>query len=163
MRDGSNMNLLTLMNDELGELRVYDLFMPNPLERDVEMLEKLFVKRDVKEIMNLPSRFDVRVDKRIWQWDMCGEYSVKSAYRFATEHLEPSVDLLVVGDWTKLWSMHVPFKVRQFTLRLARECLPYDTNLQGRGLSVQSECILCNCGMESSWHLFFSCQFAQQV
>lgn len=121
MRDGRNMKLLTPMNEELRDLKVCDLFIPNSLEWDVEMLEELFVERDVKEIMNLLPKIDDKVDKRIWKWDRSGEYYVKSVYRFTTERLETNVDLFVAGYWSKLWSIHVPLKVRQFAWRLAPE------------------------------------------
>lgn len=102
---------------------VYAKLISKPLN------EELFNARDVKEIISLPPRLIAGVDKLIWQWEGRGAYFMRNVYHYATEKLESNADLFVAGDWSKLWSMQVPFKVHQFAWRLAHNSLPTRINL----------------------------------
>jgi hypothetical protein len=44
--------------------------------------------------------------------------------------------------------------------RLMHEKMPTDENLMSRGCALPSMCNLCNCHIESSFHIFFECSFA---
>lgn len=63
MKNGANLRLVTPLNVKLEDLTVSDLFRPNSLDWDVELLGELFLPRDVKEICNLPPRGSNGIDK----------------------------------------------------------------------------------------------------
>lgn len=148
------MRIETPLNEELDDLRVSDLYMPNSLGWDVQMLEELFVPRDVMEICNLPPRNEEANDRIIWQGNPNGVYTIKSGYKLATESLEANSHNFVVGDWMKLWNTDVPRKVRNFTLRAVCDMLPDRVHLQSRGVVVPYNCVFCDINPKNTLHLF---------
>lgn len=63
-----NLRLETPVNADLEDLRVCVLYMLNSLGWDVEMLEELFLPRDVKKICNLPHRSGNLKEKNCLAW-----------------------------------------------------------------------------------------------
>ncbi|GJS32612.1 RNA-directed DNA polymerase, eukaryota [Tanacetum coccineum] len=62
------------------------------------------------------------------------------------------------------WVNEVPKKVNIHAWKVKLDCLPTRLNISRRGMSINS--ILCpNCDkeVESSSHIFFSCQFAREI
>jgi uncharacterized circularly permuted ATP-grasp superfamily protein len=47
-----------------------------------------------------------------------GDYSVCSAFRYIMETLVDNNDLRVEGNWTRLWQLKVPQKVKVFLRRV---------------------------------------------
>lgn len=70
LRDDSNKMISKPLNEELSELKMSDIFMLNSFEQDIEMLEKVFNPRDVKEIMNLQPKLNLGSDQIVWKWEM---------------------------------------------------------------------------------------------
>jgi len=94
-------------------------------------------------------------DRWLWTLESSNVFSVRSAYRFLTDH--PLVDSPVtVYD---LWHKDVPLKVVLFAWRLFRDRLPTKDNLHHRGvLDHDSRFCLARCdSVESSQHLFLHC------
>lgn len=112
MKNGANLRLVTPLNVKLEDLTVSDLFRPNSLDWDVELLGELFLPRDVKEICNLPPRGSNGIDKIVWHFDSLGRYTVMSGYRIATEVLTPNNHHFILGAWFRIWDVDVPHKVR---------------------------------------------------
>lgn len=63
----------------------------------------------------------------------------------------------VATRWVKL----VPIKLNIFSWRLIKDCLHTRLNLSKRGLDIPSlVCHMCDNGVESVNHLFFTCSVA---
>ncbi|XVF64157.1 hypothetical protein PTKIN_Ptkin09bG0145200 [Pterospermum kingtungense] len=140
---------------------VRDLMIPGCREWGYELLEELFCDEDVKFISSIPLSTCSGQDRRIWYFSPDERYTVKSSYRLTMELLAPDDLLRVHGDWSSLWSLKVPPKVRNFCWRACRNCLPTRINLQAQGLAVLSCCVQCSVGLEQPWHVFITCSFAQ--
>jgi hypothetical protein len=52
-------------------------------------------------------------------------------------------------EWSSLWNIKVPSKIRVFLWRLARHSLPTADVLHHRNMASQSSCALC--GAQDSW------------
>lgn len=99
-----------------------------------------------------------------WSWDAApdGVYSVNSAYLFLQGPEVPVTDS-VISD---IWRSFAPSNIKAFTWRLLLDRIASRENLLKRHVlpSVDAAtCILCQCHVETSFHLLFSCSFAMQV
>ena len=147
------------MNDM--QKQVNDLLIPGVKEWDCELIHDLFGVRDVNAIQKVPLYSGCLEDIRIWHFSKNGCYTVKSGYRLAVNLMRLNEDFGVAGNWHKLWHLQIPPKVRNFLWRAGRDCLPTRSKLQSRGIPVPLCCLMCNRDVENSWHLFFTCSFAQ--
>lgn len=159
--DDANFKVVTPVNMELAGLRVCDLFVPNDVQWDVEMLHELFLPRDVEAILAIPLCSNEVEDMCIWHYGRNGEYTVRSAYRLVMEKLADMSHLHVPGEWARLWHLNLPPKVKNFVWRVAREVLPSRAALRRRGIDVTPDCGLCAGMYEDSWHLFVDCAYAR--
>ncbi|GKA94797.1 RNA-directed DNA polymerase, eukaryota, reverse transcriptase zinc-binding domain protein, partial [Tanacetum coccineum] len=95
-----------------------------------------------------------------WSWSLDGlrKFSVASVRIKIDKNL-----LLMVSSKTR-WVNEVTKKVNIHAWKVKLDCLPIRLNISRRGISINS--ILCpNCDkeVESSSHIFFSCQFAREI
>jgi hypothetical protein len=66
------------------------------------------------------------------------------------------------NEWTDLWNVNVPPKVRNFLWRLARLSLPTTDVRHHRHMAATSSCTLC--GAEDSWmHSLLECNMSRCV
>ena len=87
LRDDHNFWVQTTQGTKLDGLRVSDLMIPGRLEWDVELLEELFVARDVAEIQSIPLSQSFVADRHVWHFTNSGEYTVKTGYHVLTQLL----------------------------------------------------------------------------
>jgi len=65
-------------------------------------------------------------------------------------------------EWTSLWHVQVPSKIRVFLWRLARQTLPLGDLLHHRKMAPSNICAIC--GAEDSWkHALLDCNMARCV
>ncbi|GJU14907.1 RNA-directed DNA polymerase, eukaryota [Tanacetum coccineum] len=98
------------------------------------------------------------MDRWSWSLEGSGKFSVASVRREIDKNLLP-----MVSSKTR-WVNEVPKKVNIHAWKVKLDCLPTRLNISRRGMSINS--ILCpNCDkeVESSSHIFFSCQFAREI
>ncbi|GJT47648.1 RNA-directed DNA polymerase, eukaryota, reverse transcriptase zinc-binding domain protein [Tanacetum coccineum] len=98
------------------------------------------------------------MDRWSWSLEGSGNFSVASVRREIDKNLLP-----MVSSKTR-WVNEVPKKVNIHAWKVKLDCLPTRLNISRRGMSINS--ILCpNCDkeVESSSHIFFSCQFAREI
>jgi len=96
-------------------------------------------------------------DRRIWKNAADGVLSAKLAYHTL---LPPHVTL----DWAKdVWRNCIPPSHSFVLWRLMLLKLPTDENLQKRGCTLVSICVLCGKHAETSAHLFLTCDFAVAI
>lgn len=87
-------------------------------------------------------------------------YSVRSAYRTLTAHLNSINPAHSSQIWKKLWLLKIPPKVRNLIWRICQGCLPTKENLRQRRVDVDSSCSVCAQSMETTSHLFLHCPIA---
>ncbi|GAU31744.1 hypothetical protein TSUD_146310 [Trifolium subterraneum] len=93
-------------------------------------------------------------DKLIWKHNSCGVMSMKDAYKFKRSKTG-------LKSWAKLiWCNEIPPSQSLLVWRLMLDKIPTDEKLMTRGCNLPSMCSLCCTTAESTFHLFFSCQFA---
>ena len=115
-------------SEELEDLRVSDLLILGRLEWDVEMLEELFVARDVVEIKCIPLSQSFAADQHVWHFENSSEYTVKIGYHAITQLLGVHRQLSQEGEWRNIWDLKTPPQIRNFLWRICRGVLP--TKLQ---------------------------------
>ncbi|CAN0888737.1 Transposon TX1 uncharacterized 149 kDa protein [Linum grandiflorum] len=160
LRSETNCWVETPCNDELSNLHVSDLLIPGLAEWDEELIEELFVERDVSHILQLAPPTGLLADQRIWHYSRNGVYSVKAAHRLCTEVIAADTEHRRDGDWSKIWHLDIPHRMRHFLWRIARHVLPTRTDLASRRVQVPLECGLCSSYDETLWHLFLECSTA---
>jgi ribonuclease HI len=93
-------------------------------------------------------------DRLLWRHTDSGELDLKQAYVFKSQHAQEL-------HWAKqIWNVDIPPSKSLMVWRLMHGKMPTDENLMSRGCAITSMCNLCNNHVESSFHLFFECQFA---
>ncbi|CAJ2637539.1 unnamed protein product [Trifolium pratense] len=93
-------------------------------------------------------------DRLLWKHTDTGDLQLKEAYHFKMQQFQ---DL----NWAKyIWSCDIPPSKSILVWRLMHEKVPTDENLMIRGCSIPSMCNLCNRHVESSFHIFFECDYA---
>jgi hypothetical protein len=96
-------------------------------------------------------------DLLLWKHSDSGELSLADAYSFNLPHLQ---DL----EWTKfIWSADIPPSKSLLAWRLMHNTMPTDENLSLRGCSLPSMCSFCCKTEETSFHIFFECEFAVNI
>ena len=74
------------------------------------------------------------------------------------------VNTLPSVDYITRWNKFVPIKVNIHTWKIMTNSLPTRFNISRRGICIDSIiCANCNKGVETSSHLFFSCDMAREV
>jgi hypothetical protein len=82
----------------------------------VEFLKVEFSRDVVKRILDTPLFDMVEDDKLIWSDSMHGQYSVKSVYNMLINVTGRMVNPVGQENWSCLWKIHAPPKVKHFTL-----------------------------------------------
>lgn len=104
-------------------------------------------------------------DKIIWLKTKDGVYSTKSGYWTACDHRESPTQAQQVPsmDWEKgIWKLNADPKIKLFIWKIFQGALPTSESLAARNINVEAKCARCG-SPESINHLFFHCEFAQQV
>lgn len=102
-----------------------------------------------------------------------GVFSVKSAYRMLISNRERRTNWIEHNtvrsdmradqkEWTDLWNVKVPSKVRVFLWRLAKQSIPTRDVRHHRNMAQNSNCSIC--GRQDSWrHSLLECKMAKCV
>uniref|UniRef100_A0A8R7PGX9 Reverse transcriptase zinc-binding domain-containing protein n=1 Tax=Triticum urartu TaxID=4572 RepID=A0A8R7PGX9_TRIUA len=66
------------------------------------------------------------------------------------------------NEWTELWHIKVPSKLKVFLWRLAQHSIPYMDILHCRNMSTTRRCALCGC--DDSWrHALLECTMSRCI
>lgn len=90
----------------------------------------------------------------MWKFNNKGLYTVKSAYRYTMETLIDNEELRVHGEWSRIWSMCVPQRVKVVVWRMLNGCLPRCMRLQDKGVDCSNNCPYCENHYENEWNFF---------
>ena len=126
----------------------------------MELLEDIFVARDVAEIQSIPLSQSFAADQYVWHFTKSGEYTVKTGYHVLTQLLGVHSQLSQEGDWSNIWALKALPQIKNFLWRMCRGVLPTKLQLQSKGIDVSASYLFCANSLENAWHLFISCPFA---
>nr|GEY36788.1 RNA-directed DNA polymerase, eukaryota, reverse transcriptase zinc-binding domain protein [Tanacetum cinerariifolium] len=116
--------------------------------------EQLDALMDLVSTVNLVSMGD----RWVWTLESSGEFSVASLQKVIDEKRLSSV--CSKTQWVK----YVPIKVNVLAWKIKMDVLPTRLNISRRGIDIHSiSCLICDCGVESSEHLFFRCNLTRQI
>ena len=101
-----------------------------------------------------------QVDKLVWGLTADGEYSVKSGALLAQGCL-PANPVKVQFSW--IWSLSVPPKIKNFLWKTCNDGLPTKSRLEKSHIFLPQQCVFCNSCVESIGHLCFACPFTIDV
>nr|GEW61420.1 RNA-directed DNA polymerase, eukaryota, reverse transcriptase zinc-binding domain protein [Tanacetum cinerariifolium] len=90
------------------------------------------------------------------------KYSFPRVYALETEK-KVTVNSKM-SDTRTLWIKYVPIKVNVLAWKIKIEALPTRFNISRIGIDIDSIlCPICECGVESARHVFFSCSLVRQI
>ncbi|GJU82243.1 RNA-directed DNA polymerase, eukaryota, reverse transcriptase zinc-binding domain protein [Tanacetum coccineum] len=96
-------------------------------------------------------------DRRTWTLNSSGEFSVASVRNLI------DIKMLPKGGFKTRWIRYVPIKVNILAWKVMTNSLPTRFNISRRGIDIDSIfCVNCDMGVETTNHLFFSCDMAKQ-
>ncbi|CAN1310238.1 Uncharacterized mitochondrial protein AtMg00310 [Linum perenne] len=101
-----------------------------------EWVGELFGQRHVSEIWSIPIKQSNLEDMRIWGLSRNGEYIVRSGYRVAMERIFDQSQHHVQGNWTELWNVEAPPRMKVLLWRVTRNVLPNRMVLQQRRILI---------------------------
>nr|GEW69331.1 RNA-directed DNA polymerase, eukaryota [Tanacetum cinerariifolium] len=97
-------------------------------------------------------------DRLVWSLESSGEFTVASVRKLIDDKW-----LLGTDNKTR-WIKYVPIKINVHDWKVMSDSIPTIFNISRRGISIDSlSCVLCDNGVKTSNHLFFSCCFVRQV
>ncbi|CAJ2665467.1 unnamed protein product [Trifolium pratense] len=128
-------------------------------KRHIAKVHQLFNQEDAAA---MPLQFLNEDDMPIWRFSRNDKYSFRSAYYHLMEVVIENNHLMVEGNWTKMWKLNIP-KVKIFSWRSLRECLPVNERLIRKGVQCDKKCLCCDLNRENEWHCFFGCKASQEV
>nr|GEU95424.1 RNA-directed DNA polymerase, eukaryota, reverse transcriptase zinc-binding domain protein [Tanacetum cinerariifolium] len=97
-------------------------------------------------------------DRLVWSLESSGEFTMASVRKLID-------DKWLSGAENKtIWIKYVSIKINVHVWKVMSDSIPTRFNISRRGNSIDSlSCVLCDNGVETSNHLFFSCCFVRQV
>jgi len=99
--------------------------------------------------------FKIIDDQWVWEADISGRYSVKSACSVLRQDV---LEEAPAEAFKELWKLKVPSKVTTFAWRLLNDRLPTKDNLRRKHVELNDHlCPFCSSVEESASHLFFHC------
>ncbi|XP_010506918.1 PREDICTED: uncharacterized protein LOC104783460 [Camelina sativa] len=146
------------------DMRVAELICPQSNQWDVVKIRTILPDYEEQLLLLQPRKRGVE-DKHIWLPTPSGEYSAKSRYHSAISGTvnTPNHSSQEEFNWEKeVWNVKCLPKVKFFLWKALRGALPLGENLKGRGINLEAGCPFCG-QEESTIHLFFHYNFAQQV
>ncbi|GJX20356.1 RNA-directed DNA polymerase, eukaryota, reverse transcriptase zinc-binding domain protein [Tanacetum coccineum] len=98
------------------------------------------------------------MDRWTWTLNASGDFSVASVRNLIDTTMLPK------GEYQTRWIRVVPIKVNTFAWKVMTNSLPTRFNISRRGIDIDSiSCGNCDLGVETSNHLFFTCDMAKQI
>ena len=108
----------------------------------------------IQEVEGIRIQNDID-DQWVWEADLSGRYSVKSAYSVLRQDV---LEEAPAEEFKELWKLKVPSKVAMFAWRLLIDRLPTKDNLRRKQVELNDYlCPFCSSVEESASHLFFHC------
>lgn len=102
---------------------------------------------------------DTTQDAWIWDGSNNGTYSVSDGYAWLQNqnvHEDPV-------DWTWIWKLRIPEKIRVFVWSCLHEALPTNAKRHGCNLAPNPSCTRCSADREDILHVLRDCPLSRQL
>ena len=148
---------------------VKNLLKKDSNEWDVPLVRQTFLSQDADAILSIPLSASGAQDRMVWSENKSGKFTIWSAYwlaqldRGGEGRAECSNPTSVKRIWRGVWSMDLPNKVKHFAWKACRNILATKENLWKRKITRDGVCEGCKKEIESTGHLFWTCQKAKEV
>ena len=131
-------------------------------------MQKFFNHIDSEAILQIPLSMSSQEDCWAWHHERNGLFTVCSAYRMMItakkireDYWEGSASCSNMKkrqkEWTQLWNMKLPPKIKIFCWRLALNSLPTGSVLKSRSMVDTAECRLCGADEDTWDHALLNC------
>jgi hypothetical protein len=125
-------------------------------------------EEDAALICNIPISPQRQEDKLVWVGTRNGEFTVKSAYHIAKEKMDRNKGSTSSPDsctkfWKTIWKVQAPLVVKVFLWKACTNILPTKHNLYKKRITENSLCPLYGLEDETTEHILWNCQSAQDV
>ena len=151
---------VTTVSPSIVNQKVSSLMCTGTRNWDWEVIADIFNNRDQESIQATIIEEELDSDMLQWDWDITGQYTVKSAYNL----LQVQKGAWTVHDddssWKALWKIKAPKKALSVLWRALTHCLPTKMQLIQKRVQVDSLCEICKSGVENTAHIFLHCPFA---
>ncbi|GKA98526.1 RNA-directed DNA polymerase, eukaryota [Tanacetum coccineum] len=140
------------VRSKLRDINLAESFRRRP-RGGAEQTQFIMLEDLVRSISLVPMN-----DRWVWNLESTGDFSVSSIRRKIDEMYLPN------SSESTRWVKCVPIKVNILAWKIRCDGLPTRINLSRRGIDIHAiSCPICDCGVESSEHLFFSCKTIQEI
>lgn len=145
---------------------VRDWFSENHKGWNEELIKELVADDGVDQILSIRICSAASEDLLGWHYNKDGIYSFKSGYWLArhlpsTQTSQPLEDNIVLKH--SIWKLKTTPKIKHFLWRMVYGALATGEILRRRHISTFTDCRRCYQGLESTKHLFFSCEYAKET
>ncbi|KAF4352130.1 hypothetical protein F8388_011720 [Cannabis sativa] len=120
----------------------------------------LIQTEDVKHILNIGLPTHSQNDSWLWLGEESGNFSLKLAYRLVRNRSFASQSNWI---WKDLWNSPLHSRLKLLGWQTLRNALPTRQKIAGIFPIQNSLCPLCDEEEESSFHLFWQCQYAKAL
>ncbi|KAH9724503.1 putative reverse transcriptase/RNA-dependent DNA polymerase [Citrus sinensis] len=131
-----------------------------------DLIYQHFLREDVDTILRIPIPSTPMGDQILWHYDKKRIYNVKSGYQVALRINFPDTPTCSeqpTNQWSIIWSMSLPEKIKIFIWRAAKNILPIAENLWRRKIVAQPECQIYGISMETVGHALVECKSARKI
>lgn len=133
------------------------MWLPHQKLWNASVVNPIFPHVVANAILNTHLIASVVSYSRVWACSKSGTYNVKYACYLAMDKMIDRDHLKVEGDWSLIWNLDVPPRVKIFLWRACRDCLPTRCQLQKKDTICSSLYVMCDHNLENLWHLFTFC------
>ncbi|KAJ8431597.1 hypothetical protein Cgig2_025639 [Carnegiea gigantea] len=132
---------------------------------DIDILNQLFVREEVDEVLRIPLPDNMEKDEIIWWQSKDGMYTVKGGYWLALEDQVEQAKMTEQENiiWDQIWGANVPRVVKDFLWRGCINVIPCRTRLFERGIDVSTVCDFCGTVAETLIHIIWTCPLAHSL
>ncbi|CAN1179952.1 Putative ribonuclease H protein At1g65750, partial [Linum perenne] len=116
--------------------------------------------KNAKVILTMRPPSGEGCNSSIWRYEKKGNYSVRSAYRVASEEVGAINVYYRDGPWNLLWQQSLPPKSKIMFWKMAHNILATRQALRRRGIDLDVRCGICAGATETMEHIFFECSIA---
>ncbi|OVA15155.1 Reverse transcriptase zinc-binding domain [Macleaya cordata] len=143
--------------------KVKDLFIPNELAWNRELILRIFSPFEAQCILNISLPQESTEDKMVWTLTPTGQFTTKSVQLMLSLDQGSSSTISSI-PWKEFWKIKdVTPRVHTFVWRILLNGIGVNANLSNYVASVSNECAHCHLESETIEHLLLHCPKAQAI
>lgn len=149
--------------------KVSALIYPLSYDWKAKLVKQSFIATDAQAILSIPLSACLLEDKLVWAYTPKGKFTVCSAYKlaiydFAEGCMEgTSNEESHKSFWRRIWSLHLPIKMKSFARKVCCNIIPTKANLYHQKVIEESLCEACGLEEETIDNAFWDCEHARVV